>query len=221
MISMEMFLHYSLFLAACIWVALEPGPGFVKLSSNTFKHGTTGGILTAVGMQLGAFPAILLTAFGLGTLIQSSTWLLTILKILGACYLIWMGLEMLRTNDKQTSQTTRKDPLHPPVNSENRIHRLTEGFTLVAINPRTYLFYPAFLALFTPEILPYGLVVQLLLMGFAVASMFLLVDVIFVLLIRKLSHSHINFKSLSKASKLVGSGMLLAFGARLLFEKDE
>jgi len=96
LIRMDNVLLYCIFVLAAFAAALEPGPSFIKLTTQTVTNGKIDGFLAAVGMFTGAIPYIILIATGLGWIFDTIPILLTILKVLGGIYLLWLAFDLLR-----------------------------------------------------------------------------------------------------------------------------
>jgi len=75
---------------------ISPGPDFAMVSRNSLLNSRRSGILTAIGIGSGVLIHVGYTLIGVGVLIQQSLWLFNLLKIIGAAYLIYLGVGMLR-----------------------------------------------------------------------------------------------------------------------------
>ena len=121
--------NYFAFLAAGILVNLSPGADTAYILSRSISQGKVAGILSALGIGTGAVIQTLLTAFGLALLLKESVWLFGIVKGIGACYLIYLGIQQwlkaktnleLETPDRETNkklffQAVLTDLLNPEV----------------------------------------------------------------------------------------------------------
>ncbi len=213
---MDQFLFYGLFVLASFWVALEPGPGFVKLSTQVMGHGRVPALFTAFGMFVGALPFVLLAATGLSWLIEAMPNLLTLLKIAGGAYLLWLAFDLLRK--REVTQDRQVD--HEPPGAQASVKRFLGGFMLVLLNPRTLLFYSAFPPIFLNNTVELSASVQLLLLGLAVSSIFLLTDVIFVLAASRYGSKIWQGERARAIARYIGATALSVFGLRLLLDND-
>lgn len=84
------------FVAACFVFSLSPGAGAVSTMSTSLTHGPRRALANIVGLQLALSLHILVVAAGLGVLLSSSVWAFTALKIVGALYLVWLGVQKWR-----------------------------------------------------------------------------------------------------------------------------
>ncbi len=137
-------------------VLVIPGPTIIAVVSHSLAHGRRAVVPLVVGQTLGDFTAMTLSLAGLGVLLAASAALFSVLKILGAAYLVYLGVKLWRSDPK--AQVV--DPTAESVSSRSL---LTNLFVITALNPKSIAFFIAFLPQFvTPsaEAMP-----QLLLLG--------------------------------------------------------
>lgn len=127
---------------------LSPGPDFAITLRNALVHGVRAGVLTAVGIALGLSVHLLYTFAGLSLLIAQSVVLFSIVKVLGAAYLVWIGVQAIRARPRDLSSGADAE-------SPGHAHRwrggLASGFLTNVLNPKAALYL---LALFTQIIDP-------------------------------------------------------------------
>lgn len=75
---------------------ISPGPDFAMVTRNSLMLSRRAGVLTALGIGLGVLVHVTYTLVGVGLLIQQSLWLFNAIKLVGAVYLIYLGVKMLR-----------------------------------------------------------------------------------------------------------------------------
>ena len=75
---------------------ISPGPDFAMVTRNSLMLSRRAGMLTALGIGLGVLVHVTYTLVGVGLLIQQSLWLFNAIKLVGAVYLIYLGVKMLR-----------------------------------------------------------------------------------------------------------------------------
>lgn len=112
---------------------ISPGPDFAMVSRNSLLLSRRSGVLTALGIGLGVLVHVSYTLLGVGLLIQQSAWLFTTIKLLGALYLIHLGLKMLRTRKPG-------DFAHSALVPVSDLEALRTGFLTNALNPKTTVF---------------------------------------------------------------------------------
>jgi RhtB (resistance to homoserine/threonine) family protein len=116
-----------------VLAVISPGPDFAMVSRNSVLSSRRTGVLTAVGIGGGVLLHVGYTLLGVGLVIQQTVWLFDALKIIGAAYLVWLGVKMLRTKT-----STRDAPQSPLVMSD--FGAVRTGFLTNALNPKTTVF---------------------------------------------------------------------------------
>jgi threonine/homoserine/homoserine lactone efflux protein len=127
------------------FIMLSPGPDMVLVTRNTLVGGRIGGFQTALGILVGNFVHMAYCALGIGWLISQSIVAFSLLKYLGAAYLIYLGIVSFRTNDRATDF----DAVATPVSKRTWF---VQGFVNNLLNPKGTLFYlGVFTVVITPE----------------------------------------------------------------------
>ncbi len=116
-----------------ILAVISPGPDFAMVTRNSLLLSRRAGLLTALGIGAGVLVHVAYTIIGVGILIQQSIWLFNALKLVGAAYLIWLGIKMLRT-----APTSEEASVSPKALSDRAA--LRTGFLTNALNPKTTIF---------------------------------------------------------------------------------
>jgi len=132
--------HLGLFLAASVVLLLTPGPAVLFIVARSIAQGRTAGLVSVLGIHLGTIVHITAAAIGLSALLMSSALAFSAVKYLGAVYLIWMGLRTLLARQTQFEAAT------PPAEPLARVFR--DGFVVNLFNPKTAIFFLAFLPQF-------------------------------------------------------------------------
>ena len=130
------------FLGASLVLALTPGPAVVYIVARTLAQGRVSGLASVAGVALGNFGNAVGAAVGLAALLAVSASLFTVVKLAGAAYLLWLGMKLWREAEISELATTEV----PPPASPTRIFR--DGFVVALLNPKTALFFAAFLPQF-------------------------------------------------------------------------
>lgn len=128
-----------LFLAAAAVIALSPGPGLFYVAARTLAGGRGEGLASTFGTGLGGLVHVAAGAAGVSALVMASADAFALLKILGALYLIWLGLK--------TAREARFD-MAAPVERMGASRAFREGILVEALNPKTAAFFLAFLPQF-------------------------------------------------------------------------
>ncbi|WP_298283568.1 LysE family translocator [Acidocella sp.] len=135
--------HLGLFLAASLGLALFPGPSILFVSGRALAAGRAEGTLSCLGTGLGGMVHVLAATLGLSALLLASSHLFALLKFAGALYLVWMGLGLISEAGSPPSPQALT-PLGPG-------RALRQGVLVEALNPKTALFFLAFLPQFINE----------------------------------------------------------------------
>lgn len=129
------------FAAASIALIVIPGPSVLFVIGRSLALGRLGGLLSVLGNALGLLPVVLAVALGIGTLVEQSLVVFTIIKFAGAAYLVYLGVQAIR-HRRRTAVTHEAAPRR----SHWRI--LGEGFVVGVTNPKSLVFFVAVLPQF-------------------------------------------------------------------------
>ena len=135
---------WGFFVAASVVLLLTPGPAVLFIVARSVEQGRAAGLASVLGIHLGTIVHITAAAVGLSALLVSSALAFAIVKYLGAAYLIWIGIRTFMAKDP--------DPEAPsmPAAPLRRVFR--DGFVVNLFNPKTAIFFLAFLPQFVrPE----------------------------------------------------------------------
>jgi threonine/homoserine/homoserine lactone efflux protein len=131
------------FVAASLVLAITPGPGVVYIVARTLAQGRASGLASALGVALGNFGNALGAALGLALLFAVSPATFTIVKLACASYLVWMGVKLWRAAGSAEAICAT-----PDVRRRGAAQLLRDGFVVALLNPKTALFFAAFLPQF-------------------------------------------------------------------------
>lgn len=189
------------------FIVVSPGPDFALTLRQSIYHGRKAGLMTALGIGAGISVHVVYTLIGVTALMQATPWLMDTAKYIGAAYLIWLGIQFLRSKGVTTAIT----PDNPgPAQTAGKAFWM--GFLTNATNPKAMLF---FLAIFTTLVSPSTPVSVKLFYGMWMcgvnAAWFMAVSVLF-------SHQRIRerFLAHSRLFDNVIGAVLLLFAGRLL-----
>ncbi|MGB0467630.1 MAG: LysE family translocator [Pontibacterium sp.] len=133
------------FLIAITALTLTPGVDTLLVMRNAARGGQRDGLLTSLGICLGLFIHASISAAGLSVILLGSAQLFIILKLAGAAYLIWLGVQSLRSAINR-KQLHLDQPAY--VSSVPATTSLREGLLSNVLNPKPIIFYMAFLPQF-------------------------------------------------------------------------
>lgn len=135
------------FLVAITLLTLTPGLDTVLVIRNTTRGGWKDGTVSSFGICSGLFVHASLSAIGVSVILVQSAWLFQVVKLLGAAYLIWLGISSVRAGLKTKGLVALSDSaLQKQPFDMKRSFR--EGFLSNILNPKTAIFYLAFLPQF-------------------------------------------------------------------------
>ncbi|MDP3822364.1 MAG: LysE family translocator [Burkholderiales bacterium] len=135
-----------LFLTAALLVNLTPGPDMLFVAGSSAVHGRRAGVLAALGVGAGCLLHVALAAVGLSALLAASATAFAVVKWVGAAYLVWVGVSMLRARARVDVPTADQPPGVPPAQGSSRV--FWQGAWTNALNPKVALFFLAFLPQF-------------------------------------------------------------------------
>jgi threonine/homoserine/homoserine lactone efflux protein len=131
---------FSLFLLAVLGVLFIPGPAVLYVMTRSVDHGRRAGAISALGIGAADLIHTTAAAFGLSALLLTSALAFSVVKYLGAAYLIYLGVRTLVRRDA-SHHTSRAEP-------KTHLRMFFQGMTVELLNPKTALFFFAFLPQF-------------------------------------------------------------------------
>ena len=130
------------FLLVATPIILIPGPSVLFIIGRSLSLGRLGGVLSSLGNGVGSLVLAVAVALGVGTIVAQSVVLFTAVKIAGACYLVYLGIQAIRHRQRSADAATAVvAPARP-------IRLLIEGFIVGVTNPKTIVFFVAVLPQF-------------------------------------------------------------------------
>ncbi len=200
---------WGLFLAASTLLIVTPGQDMYMVMSRSIARGRAAGLVTAAGISTGLLGHTLLVALGLGALIRSSATLFVAIKVVGALYLVWLGIGAWRV--AAISGTTGAGAAGGP----GRL--FLEGALSNLANPKIVVFYLAFLPQFVPaDSMRPGLVLAEL--GAAFSLLTLVIKAPIGYAAGALAATFRRRPRVQMWLNRVSGGILVMLGLRLLFE---
>ncbi|HDZ9267104.1 TPA: LysE family translocator [Vibrio cholerae] len=207
--------NFEAFLIAITILTLTPGLDTALVIRNTSRAGFADGCTTSLGICFGLFVHATFSAIGISAILAQSAELFQIVKMVGAAYLIWLGISSLRSLMK-TGQGIEVASL---AYTQFRLTRsLREGFLSNVLNPKTAVFYLAFLPQFiNPDYSPLAQSLLMALIHFAIAMVWQCG------LAGALSSAKNLLKNASFMRWMEGTTgvVLVALGIKLLLEKPQ
>ena len=199
------------FAGVSLLLAVTPGPDMAVVTRNALAHGKRGVVLTTSGIALALMIWIAATAVGLSALLHGSGEVLFALKLVGACYLAYLGLRTLLESRARPGDLLVGTPPAAPAHAVFR-----QGFLSAISNPKLGVFFVTFLPQF---VLPGQAVLpRLLVLGVTFAVIGWLWMNLYGLFVTRLQHV-ITAPLVRQWMQRVTGVVLLGFGARLALER--
>lgn len=207
--SVEIWL---LFCTAASLNIISPGPAILLAVSNGVSSGVKAVVVGALGNVIGLFFISTISMFGLGVLLKTSAIFFTVLKFVGAAYLIYLGIKKFRHANRPLITDGVVEAAKTTYGKKFR-----EAFLVAVTNPKAILFFVAFFPLFLTADSP--LLPQFMIMTFSFMMLSFLSLLIYGYLARSVRHWFENVSFLKLFHRLTG-GIFIGFGTALLQMKN-
>lgn len=196
------------FFTATAVFAYMPGPSTLYAAARTIAGGKRAGWLAAIGIHVGGYVHVFAAAFGLAVIFKATPILYLGLKFVGAAYLIWLGVTMMRTKYSYTDAAGQQ-----PTKTTTRV--FWDSATVEILNPKTALFYLAFLPQFTDPVAGSPIWMQLLVLGAVVNILFSSADVLCVMMAARIQELMKGSSTANLWAHRIGGTVLIGLGIRL------
>ena len=197
------------FLVPTTVFAYIPGPAMLYAAAQTLARGRMSGLMAALGIHLGCYVHVAAAAAGLSVLFHMVPSLYIAVKLAGAAYLVWLGISLLRAGRGGDAATAGLPP-------KSGRRAFLESVTVEVLNPKTAIFFLAFLPQFVDPSAAFPIWLQLALLGTIVNLIFSSADLVCVALagvmVARLRRSNRAQRLMQRAggALLVGLGLHLA-----------
>ena len=199
---------YVLFVAAALALLLVPGPAVVYVIARSVSGGRLTGLVSVLGIELGTLTHVAFAAAGLSAIVASSVIAFSVVKWLGAAYLVYLGLRQIFGRGGGEENTEELS-----FSEDNRFRVFYQSVLVQILNPKVALFFLAFLPQFVDPSRGAAWT-QIIVLGATLAFLGLFTDGLYALLggtaggwIRK------RGGSLRRAGRYVTGGIYIALGA--------
>jgi homoserine/homoserine lactone efflux protein len=143
------FATWIAFVIAGTIIAISPGSGAILSMSHGLAYGVKKASATVLGLQLGLILVLVIAGAGIGSLLLASVLAFTVVKVVGALYLIWLGISQWRARAEASDVPTAGLAIHPTFG-----RRVMTGFLTNATNPKGIIFMVAVLPQFIAQDAP-------------------------------------------------------------------
>ncbi|MET0598255.1 MAG: LysE family translocator [Mesorhizobium sp.] len=199
--SLELYVAFAI---ACLVIVLVPGPTVTLIIASSMRHGTRAGLLNVAGTQLGVAMMIAVVGVGLTSMMEEMGHWFEWVRLIGAAYLIYIGWQMIRSG----GEAGRAADLPAP-----RGGFFLQGFLVAVSNPKTLLFFGAFIPQFIDPRGDYA--TQIVIMGLTAMAFAAMSDSAYAVVAgragRALSARRVKLLSRLSGGFLIGGGLWLAF----------
>ena len=197
-----------LFVTGAAVLLVIPGPAVTYVVSRTIGHGRAAGLVSVMGIVAGTLFHVVAATLGLSALLASSALAFQFVKYLGAAYLIYLGIRTLRRDDTELLQAA---------NGDRRLsHIFAQGVLVNLLNPKTALFFLAFLPQFVDPSLGHPSL-QIFELGVLFAVMGWCSDSVWALLAGTVADRFRSSFRLRRAQRNISGGALIALGLASAF----
>ena len=197
------------FAVASLIIVVLPGPSVLFVVGRSLSHGRRGGLLIVLGNELGALPLVVAVALGVGAIVAQSIVLFTVVKMLGAAYLVYLGVLAIR--QRRAGIDTDAPQIRQGVPSSTL---LWQGFIVGLTNPKTIVFFVAAL----PQFVNFhagGIPMQMMVLGFLFTLVALICDSVWALLASAAGSWFARSPRRLAAVRATGGGMMIGLGGSL------
>ncbi|HEV2610348.1 MAG TPA: LysE family translocator [Noviherbaspirillum sp.] len=194
------------FLVASLVLAVTPGPAVVYIVTRTIAQGRRAGLASVAGVALGNLGNAIGASLGLAALFAVSSLAFSIVKYAGAAYLIYLGVKALRAVPAGSPAAS--------VGMERQAPRIgmifRDGFLVALLNPKTAMFFAAFLPQFIDPAA--SAVAQSILFGAAFVLIASLTDMVYVLAANAAAPAFVNLKGIGAVGRYATASVFIGLG---------
>ncbi|MDZ7603797.1 MAG: LysE family translocator [Hoeflea sp.] len=192
--------------------AYIPGPAMLYATAQTIARGRKAGLMASLGIHLGCYAHVAAAAAGLSILFHAVPWLYMAVKLAGAAYLVWLGVSLLRG-------ASAKATVEPGVLPRSGRRAFVDSMTVEILNPKTAIFFMAFLPQFIDASASFPVWLQFVILGTLVNLMFSSADIVCVLLAGVLIGRLRQSGSTQRLMQRLGGTVLVGLGAHLALQR--
>jgi threonine/homoserine/homoserine lactone efflux protein len=161
--------HLLEFTVTAFVIIAIPGPSVLFTVSRAITLGRGAGVATVAGNTVGAFTQVVAVAFGIGPLVERSVAVFTVLKLAGAAYLVFLGVQAIR------HRRSLAEALGATIERKTAARIMIDGFTVGVTNPKVIVFFAAMLPQFVDRQAGH-IPVQIIVLGVIFAGIALISD---------------------------------------------
>ncbi len=201
-----------LFIIAGLLLNITPGADMLYILTNTFQKGFKSGVIATLGINVGCLFHVFLAVIGLSALLQSSEFAFLIVKYIGVCYLVYLGISMIFTkNKKMVVDKSSSD-------TKNLKKVFLNGVLINSLNPKIAIFFITFLPQFI-DVNSDSKSMALLILGLVFILFGSLTNIFLAYMALNISSKVSYTDKLTKYLKKIVGTLFVGFGIKLALEK--
>lgn len=193
--------------------AFIPGPAMLYVAARTLAADRRAGLMATLGIHVGCYAHVIAAAAGLSILFHLVPTLYLVVKLSGAAYLVYLGLKMFRAA-RQAPGSDEPVPL-----AKSGLRAFAESMLVEVLNPKTAIFFLAFLPQFVDASADFPVWLQFLILGTMVNLLFSLADVLCVLAAGFVTERLTKISSLQRILQRAGGAVLIGLGLHVAFQR--
>ncbi|KKX28104.1 LysE family translocator [Rhizobium sp. LC145] len=201
------------FLATTAVFAYIPGPAMLYAAAQTLARGRWAGLMATLGIHVGGYAHVLAAAAGLSVLFHAVPVLYLAVKLAGAAYLVWLGITLFRTKATGGGEL-------PEITRKSGRRAFFESVTVEVLNPKTAIFFLAFLPQFVDASATFPIWLQFVILGTIVNLMFSSADIVCVLLAGAVIGKLRNSGRAQRLMQRAGGALLVGLGTHLALQRS-
>ncbi|MBX3540324.1 MAG: LysE family translocator [Chelatococcus sp.] len=212
---MSDFTQLIVYMAAALLLAITPGPSIFYVASRTLAGGRAEGIASSLGTGLGGMAHVVAGSLGVSAIVLASAELFTLLKLIGAAYLVWLGFRTFRMARREAASALASGAVSPPMGARRAFR---EGVLVEALNPKTAAFFLAFIPQFVDPAAGH-VAMQFVVLGFVSVALNTLADAIVALAASGIRESAAARPGAIQRLREFSGGAMIALGIGLALAK--
>ncbi len=194
--------------------AFIPGPAMLYVAARTLAADRRAGLMATLGIHFGCYVHVVAAAAGLSVLFHLVPMLYLAVKLAGAAYLIYLGLRMLRS--ARSASGVAPEALLP---QKSAGRAFLESMLVEVLNPKTAIFFLAFLPQFIDAAADFPVWLQFVILGTVVNVMFTVADIACVMAASTITERLARVSSLQRNLQRAGGAVLVGLGLHVAFQR--
>ncbi|KQV63760.1 LysE family translocator [Rhizobium sp. Root1220] len=193
--------------------AYVPGPAMLYAAAQTLARGRKAGLMATLGIHLGCYVHVVAAAAGLSIIFHAVPVLYMAVKLIGAGYLVWLGVSLFRARTQPDASVSGLQP-------KSGRRAFFESITVEVLNPKTAIFFMAFLPQFIDASASFPVWLQFFILGTIVNLTFSSADIVCVMLAGAVTSRLRRSSSAQRLVQRAGGAMLVGLGTHLALQRS-